>query len=179
MALSLKLLMEVPLATLSYVAGNTFWSMLRLPNFLYLILTTKSNLETLLVVPYSGSGAETSLSKEREIGYPLLLLSDVSSSLKAWAKVRNLALVGGIICAILSTTLGTYWAGGNCVIFMLAVMSGIHTGAKGNVFKDVGLMLGRLQRWNKVDEKACEEFCTHAHPKLLSTIYSVVANSSH
>ena len=115
MAIWGKILAGASIAFLELAAASCFWSLVKLPEFFRAIMSTPSDLDLLHVATFTGF-IEVDPSRERKMGYPSLLFADVSSSLAAWRKGRNIAFA---FCVLLLTA--SWFLGYGYLVVTLAV----------------------------------------------------------
>jgi hypothetical protein len=166
----IKLVIEVPLATISAAGGSSFWSLSKLPKYLNAVMSTASNLETLQLTQFTGV-IKIDPGKEAKIGYTALLYSDVSSSLSAWRTTKYISLAFVLLIFVVSFFLGIVYLAVNVVAFVLSSFMEIQTSAQGNVFRDVQVMLGRIDRWMKADPEGCRKYCMETNPKYFREMF--------
>ena len=173
MANWIKVVLEVVLSFITLAVGSSFWSLVRLPKYLLAVMRTPGNLDLLQISQFTGV-IEVDPNLEARIGYPSLLFTDVKSSLSAWRLTKFGALIGSLMLIALSFLLGLRYLVVTVLIFFLSGLMDIQKAAKGNVFRDVQVMLGRIDRWRKSDPEECRKYCTETNPKFFREMYLAV-----
>lgn len=173
MAMWIKIVLEAVLALVILAVGSSFWSLVKLPKFLLDVMKTPSNLELLQLTSFTGV-MKLDTDREFEIGYPALLFTDIQSSISAWKVTKYLTLVGCLVLMLLSFLIGANYFFASVVVFCLSGLMDIQSAAKGNVFRDVQVMLGRIDRWSKTDPEECLKYCTETNPKYFREMYLAV-----
>jgi len=166
----IKIVLELVIAFFMAAGGSTFWSLHKSPKFLIAILRTASNLDLLQTTGLDRS-KEVDEATEMRLGYPVLLLADVSSSIKSWQLTRNLSLLFCILLLAVTFIFGVWYCLITALVFLLTSFMDIQTAAQGNVFNDVRQMIGRVTRWNKSDPESCRKYCLETNPKFFREMF--------
>ena len=170
MATWVKVVADVLLALVALAVSSSFWSLVKLPKYLLEVMRKPSYLDLLQISQFTGV-IEVDPIRESAIGYATLLYVDFRSSLDTWKKVKYATFVGCLVLMFLSYLLGFGYFIVTLAVCLFAGFMGIQDAAKGNVLRDVQVMLGRIDRWNASDPEGCREYCTEKRPKVFREMY--------
>ena len=174
--LYLEIIIEIILAAIAFFLSERYWRYLHSPKIFFGTLKDYEKLKLM----YSSSRTEIKdfLYDRTSGGYEKQISFILDNIIKEFRNEKNSSLIGLIIVELLGFLfLGWFYGALILAIYFIVYLLKLSGKAERNINRDITIVMHGISEWYKIYPDDCREFCNRVYPKLLKTIYKVVAEN--